>query len=164
MSFSDPPVQKKSKLPLILGLLGGGVLLCVACCGGCTYFGYQQVKAPIDASVAEMTLSPAISEKLGTPIESSLNGVGLRKYTNNNGNGDADFSFNATGPDGSARVSVQLTLTASKWRVETLKAECDDGSTVTITAGTEVEQVTGTESDADSADSGEPVDGSEDEQ
>ncbi|MFK7818849.1 MAG: cytochrome c oxidase assembly factor Coa1 family protein [Planctomycetaceae bacterium] len=133
MSFDpNPPVKKKSKLPLILGILGIGAVLCAACCGGCVYFGVQQAKAPLDATVAAMTENAELAEKLGTPIEASFNGIELRNFTNNNGNGGADLTFNATGPNGSAKVDTKLTLTAGKWTIDTLTATCSDGSTVTI--------------------------------
>lgn len=110
--------------------LGG--ILGLVCCGGGIYFVGQQFKAPLDATVAAMNENVELSEKLGTPIESSYNGIALRNLTNNNGNGSADLSFNATGPKGSARVDTKLKLTAGTWTIETLTAECSDGSTVTL--------------------------------
>ena len=132
MSFdAGPPVQKKSKLPLILGLLAIGGVAAVACCGGAAWFGVGMVTAPRDAAIAIMEQNPEIVEKLGTPLEagSSFN---LTNYQNNNNNGGAKIGFNVSGPKGTAKVDADMKLIAGTWTANTLTAECSDGSTVTI--------------------------------
>jgi|GEM_PF-5433165 len=132
MSHDMGAPAKKSKLPLILGILGGGFLLCVACCGGCMYLGWSQVSAPLDAAVAGMENNAEFVEKLGTPIEYELNGLQMKDMTNVNGEGGAEFSFNVKGPNGSASVDADLNLSAGNWSVESLTGDCSDGTTITI--------------------------------
>lgn len=133
MSFDPgPPVQKKSKLPLILGIIGGGAVLVALCCGGVTYWGFQKGMEPFVAATTAMEGNAELSEKLGTPIEHDLDGIQLTNMQNNNGNGGAEIGFNAKGPKGTAKVQAKLNLTAGTWTVENLTATCSDGSTVNI--------------------------------
>ncbi len=126
------PAPKKSKVPMILGILGVGFIVAIACCGGCSYWAFQQGMAPFAAATESMNGNAELTEKLGSPIEYDMNGIQLNNMVNNNGEGSADIGFTAKGPNGTANVSAQLNLTGNKWSVQTLNAECSDGSTVTI--------------------------------
>ena len=134
MSFdTNPPAPKKSKLPLILGILGVSGLAVVACCGGAAYFGFGMVTAPRDAAIEAMEHDAALSEKLGTPLKAGSS-FSLSNYQNNNNNGSAVIEFNVEGPNGTASVEADMKLTAGTWSVKLLTAQCSDGSTVTIPA------------------------------
>ncbi len=130
MGAPGPP--KKSKVPLILGILGGGFLLCVACCGGCAYFGYSMGTEPMKAATEAMNANAAMTDKLGSPIEFELNNMQLRNLQNNNGNGGADVSFDTKGPKGTARVDAKLDLKDGEWSVIELTAKCSDGTELTM--------------------------------
>lgn len=130
-----PPAKKKSKLFLILGILGGGALLGLLCCGGVTYWTFQKGMEPFVATTTEMSANAELTEKLGTPIEHQLESIKIRNLTNNNGDGGADISFTAKGPKGTAEVSAKLGLTANVWTVEGFTAECSDGTTVSVPEG-----------------------------
>ena len=121
--------QKKSKLPMILGIILGLGLLGLVCCGGIIYFGFNAtvaaMQAPIDEAINAISADAEIAEKLGTPIVSTST-LGVTNYQNNNGNGSAQVQFNAQGPNNSANVSGEMTLTGGSWSVKDLSVTIDD--------------------------------------
>lgn len=122
-----PAAPKKSKLPLILGIIIGGGLLCVACCGGVLYWGYSMGTKPLEASTAAMNADPAFTDKLGSPIEFDLNGMNIQAQ-----NTTATVQFKAKGPKGTAQVNATVDAAGGDWKVQELTAECSDGTTLTI--------------------------------
>ena len=123
------------KIAVILAALG---VVGLICCGGMSYFGVSAgmaaMKAPVDKSIEVMSADAEISQKLGTPIENTST-LAVNQYNNHNNNGDAKVNFNAKGPNGSAQVSGDLTLTAGTWSVDQLNIQFADGSSATIPRG-----------------------------
>jgi hypothetical protein len=131
--MNDPsyasPKKKGSWLWIILGLVLLG--LPVLGCGGCFYFLYSMGVAPINAAVASLNDDAEVSAKLGTPIK-MVSGLAIKNLENNNGNGSAELEFNASGPNGSAKVSGKMKLIAGTWSPDGLVVTYDDGTTKTL--------------------------------
>ncbi len=129
-NFNSP--AKKSKAPLIIGVILGGVLLSLVCCGGIAYFGWDFIigmaKAPIDNAVTALSADTEVANKLGTPITADQNQLGFTNYENNNGNGGASIDLNVSGPNGKAHVFGRMKLTAGIWSPEDITVEFPDGT------------------------------------
>lgn len=132
MSFDPgPPVKKKSKLALILGILAVSAIAGVVCCGGAAWFGVGMFTAPRDAAIAAMGQDAEISGKLGTPLQAGGR-FSLSNYTNNNNTGSASIGFDVVGPNGNANVDADMKLTAGTWTVNSLTVTYGDGSKATL--------------------------------
>jgi hypothetical protein len=66
-NLAPPPPQKKSPVPMIIGIVAGVVVLGVA-----TYFGYQFVQSGSEAKAKEAAKSATNAPAAGTPLETAI--------------------------------------------------------------------------------------------
>ena len=105
-SFGQAPPKKKSKLGLILGIIGGvGVVICLLCCGG----GYLLFNAGMnvigDQVKTQVQGHPAIQEHIGTIETSSMDfPASLKESEKHGGGGNNRFVVHIKGSKGSGDI------------------------------------------------------------
>lgn len=156
--------REKKSWALVFAAICGIFLIGLVCCGGVAFFAWQfggeMLGEPVNAAIAYVSADEEIANKLGTPIEST-SALGIENYENNNGNGGAKVGFNAKGPNGTARVDGELTLTAGTWSVKNLKVKFSDGSVITLPRPADPDPVDGAVDESPEADATDEVDAQE---
>ena len=104
-SFGQMPPKKKSKLGLILGIVGGvGVVLALVCCGGGYFVFNASMNIIGDQVKTQVQNHPAIQEHIGTIETSSMDFPASIKESDKAGGGNNRFVVHIKGSKGSGDV------------------------------------------------------------
>lgn len=118
-------------LIILLGLGGLGILGCCGLCGGVVYFSMTMIKEapPYKMAMAKVRENPDVNEKLGNPIEDSINfSDGGMDYHDEGDEGNARLTINLKGPKGVGVATVNAKKTGGDWTITECTVRYPDGT------------------------------------
>jgi len=133
---TPPPVgestgRRKRRWPLVLVIVVIVLVVLitlVGCLGGLWLFIQRNLRTSgiYKQAIERVSNTPAVTERIGTPLEPRW--VITGEVHIRNASGEADMSIPVVGPDGTCRIHVVGTRSAEQWTIDALEVEFQDGS------------------------------------
>ncbi len=117
---------------IILGIGGFGLVACCGMCGGIVYFSMNAIKQsqPYQMAMTKVRENVDVKEKLGDPIEDSINfSAAPQNKPYRKGGLNMRFGVSVKGPKGNATVTVDASEQDGKWVLYDCTITYPDGST-----------------------------------